>query len=252
MLIRKRQFRFKNNFSNNITINDFILKNILPNITIFSTMFLFGLPFFKISILNRFKISPSLLSISGFDILLFLTALFCLFIPYIIILFFYDTKIHVKNNKNFLNCVQLGLFLLTLILSLYIFFRDVFFWLLIFYIILFILPKHKLNYKNIFIQISFTIILFGLITCNIFIDNYFERFIRFNIIEANSDSKIINVVVAYYNDKPIIKQYDTTGDQKNYLNNFLPGYEYDGEKYSDVVFAGNLSRYFTNKTKRQN
>ena len=195
MLIRKRQFRFKNNFSNNITINDFILKNILPNITIFSTMFLFGLPFFKISILNRFKISPSLLSISGFDILLFLTALFCLFIPYIVILFFYDIKIHVKNNKNFLNCVQLGLFLLTL-----------------------------------------------------FIDNYFERFIRFNIIEANSDSKIINVVVAYYNDKPIIKQYDTTGDQKNYLNNFLPGYEYDGAKYSDVVSAGNL--YFANKTKR--
>ena len=114
------------------------------------------------------------------------------------------------------------------------------------------MPKHKLNYKNIFIQILFTIILFGLITCNIFIDNYFERFIRFNIIEANSDSKIINVVVAYYNDKPIIKQYDTTGDQKNYLNNFLPGYEYDGVKYSDVVSAGNLSRYFTNKTKRQN
>lgn len=235
----------KNKLSNN-TITDFLLKIVLPNFTIFSGMFLIGLPFFKLSILRKFRVSPLLLSFSKFEILVFLVALFIFLTIYFFSFFSYDIKKYLKNNSS-MNNLPLITFIITLFIGLYILFFNHFPWICLFFIItsLFSL-KYKRTYRD-FLKITNIINILpmiasiGLVTVILFTNEYLERFIPFNVVEnAYKDSKIIDVVITYHNDKPIIKKYDTTKRAKNYIDNFLPGYEYDGVKYYDVIYGKSL------------
>lgn len=115
--------------------------------------------------------------------------------------------------------------------------------------------KYKGIYRNFLrtaniLNILCMIASIGTITVILFTNEYLEHFIPFSYIEKTNNSKIIQVIVAYHNDKPIIKKYDTTKTAKNYIDNFLPGYEYDNVKYSDVICCKNLI-YFKNKKYQQ-